>query len=241
MAPRANGPRPSRLAAARRTRPPRTPCVPASPWEVDRVLAATAQPEGRHRLINWLLRSEPRDHEHQLRRDSLARRALAWWQERYVEADQEKRAQENPLLPWTDSLASRRWRVEHALLRLYADAEAAALCLTELADGELRTEIAHRLGEFAAADHRPSDRDDDGARTYVTWRFADRPAETRHQLRHLGFAAGLYASAPPPLRAAPRLVLATTLLSTLAVTAFAVAVYRWVTGDTPRLMATDAV
>ncbi|WP_273703163.1 formylglycine-generating enzyme family protein [Candidatus Accumulibacter vicinus] len=105
----------------------------------------------------------------------------------------------------------------------------------------MRSEIAHRLGEFAAADHRPADRDDDGARVYLTWRFADQPATTRHQLRQLGFAAGLYVSAPPPLRAAPRLVLATTLLSTLALAAFAVAIHRWVAGDAPRLLPTDAV
>ncbi|MCC2868225.1 MAG: formylglycine-generating enzyme family protein [Candidatus Accumulibacter phosphatis] len=215
--------------------------LPASPWEVDRILAASTQPEDRRRLINWLLRSEPRDDEHQLRRDSLARRALAWWQERHVEADQQKRAQENPLLPWTNSLASRRWQVEHALLRLYTDTEAAAVRLTELADEELRAEIAHRLGEFAAADHRPADRDDDGARVYLTWRFADQPATTRHQLRQLGFAAGLYTGAPPPLLAAPRLVLATTLLGTLALAAFAVAIHRWVAGDVPRLLVSDAV
>jgi hypothetical protein len=47
--------------------------------------------------------------------------ALTWWQARYIEADQEKRAQENPLLPWTNSLASRRWQVEHALLQLYTE------------------------------------------------------------------------------------------------------------------------
>jgi hypothetical protein len=56
---------------------------------------------------------------------------------------------------------------------LYTDPEAAADRLTELADAELRPEIEHRLREFAAADHRPADRDDDGARIYLTWRFAD--------------------------------------------------------------------
>jgi hypothetical protein len=142
--------------------------LPASAWGVDAVLAAAAQPEDRRRLINWLLRSEPCDGE-TLRVHSLARQALTWWQARYLAADDEKRTQENPLLPWRDSLASRRWQVEHALLQLYTDPDAAADRLTELADEALRPEIEHRLREFAAADHRPADRDDDGAHIYLTW------------------------------------------------------------------------
>ncbi len=213
--------------------------LPANPWEVDRILAASVEPEDRRRLINWLLRSEPLAGD-ALRDDSLAQRALAWWNERYVAADQEKRAQENPLLPWQGSLASRRWQVERALLQLYTDPEAAADRLSELADSELRAEIEHRLSEFAAADHRPVDRDDDGARIYLSWRFAGLPATTRHRLRQLGFAAGVYPTEAPPLRAAPRLVLATTLLGTLALTAFAVAAYRLLVGNAPRLLVSEA-
>jgi len=41
---------------------------------------------------------------------------------------------------------------------LYTDPEAAADRLTELADEELRAEIRDRLSEFAAANHRPTDR-----------------------------------------------------------------------------------
>lgn len=211
-----------------------------SAWEVDRVLAASAQPEDRRRLINWLLRAEPRL-DGVLRVDSLARRALAWWQARYIEADQDKRAQENPLLPWTNSLASRRWQTEQALLLLYTEPQAAAERLTELADDELRPEIQFRLSELAAADHRPADGDDDGARIYFTWRFAGLSATARYRLRQLGFAGGLYATEPPPLKAAPRLVLATTLLGTLALAAFAVASYRWMTGDLPRVLVSDEI
>ena len=154
----------------------------------------------------------------------------------------EKQAtQENPLLPWQDSLASRRWQVEHALLRLYVEPEVAADRLTVLADEELRAEIRDRLSEFAAAEHRPADRDDDGARIYLTWRFADLPAATRHRLRALGFADGLFTTAPPPLKDAPRLMLSATLLVTLALAAFAVAGYRWMTPDLPRLLVRDSV
>lgn len=212
----------------------------ASPWQIDRILAEGARPESRRRLINWLLRSEPLADDAP-RSDSLARRALEWWRARYKEAGQEKQAQENPLLPWQNSLASRRWQVEQALLQLYVEPEFAADRLTELADEELQAEIRDRLGEFAAAEHRPADRDDDDERIYLTWRFADLPATTRHRLRALGFADGLFATAPPPLKDAPRLVLSVTLLVTLALAAFAVAGYRWLAPDLPRLQVLDNV
>ncbi|HOW60952.1 MAG TPA: formylglycine-generating enzyme family protein [Candidatus Contendobacter sp.] len=212
----------------------------ANPWLIDRILAEGARPESRRRLINWLLRSEPLSDDTP-RSHSLARRALEWWQERYKEAYREKQAQENPLLPWQNSLASRRWQVEHALLRLYVEPEVAADRLTELADEELRAEIRDRLGEFAAAEHRLLDRDDDDERIYLTWRFADLPAATRHRLRALGFAGGLFPTAPPPLKDAPRLMLASTLLVTLALAAFAVAGHRWLTPDLPRLLVRDRV
>ena len=212
----------------------------ASPWQIDRILAEGARPESRRRLINWLLRSEPLSDD-TLRSHSLARRALEWWQACYKEAGQEKQAQENPLLPWQNSFASRRWQVEQALLQLYVEPEFAADRLTELADEELQAEIRDRLGEFAAAEHRPADRDDDDERIYLTWRFADLPATTRHRLRALGFADGLFATAPPPLKDAPRLVLSVTLLVTLALAAFTVAGYRWLAPDLPRLQVLDNV
>lgn len=214
--------------------------VAANPWQIARILAESARLESRRRLINWLLRSEPLGDDVP-RSDSLARRALDWWQARYKEADQEKQAQETPLLPWQDSLASRRWQVEHASLQLYVEPEVAADRLAVLADEELRAEIRDRLSEFAAAEHRPMDRDDDGARIYLTWRFADLPTATRHRLRVLGFAGGLFTTAPPPLKDAPRLMLASTLLATLALAAFAVAGYRWLTPDPPRLRVRDLI
>ncbi|HRY16547.1 MAG TPA: hypothetical protein P5330_11835, partial [Candidatus Competibacteraceae bacterium] len=210
----------------------------ASPWLIDRILTENARPESRCRLINWLLRSEPLSDD-TLQSDSLARRALEWWQDHYDEAEKEKCEQENSLLPWRNSLASRRWQVEHALLQLYIDPKVAADRLAKLADEELRAEIRDRLSEFAAADHRPTDRDDDGERIYLTWRFAALPATTRQRLRELGFARGLYPTVPPPLKDAPRLALAVTLLTTMALAAFIVAGYRWMTPNLPRLLVRD--
>lgn len=129
----------------------------ANPWQIDRILAEGARPESRRRLINWLLRSEPLADD-ALRSHSLARRALEWWQARYVEADQKQRTQENPLLPWQGSLASRRWQVEHALLRLYTDPEVAADRLTVLAviaapyEDRAARQLAIRLLDKGGAD-----------------------------------------------------------------------------------------
>ncbi|MBL8398183.1 MAG: hypothetical protein JNL84_08580, partial [Candidatus Accumulibacter sp.] len=215
--------------------------LPADAWDVYRVLAAAAPPDERCRLINGLLRSEPLAGE-TLRADSLAQRALAWWQARYVAAEATMRAQENPLLPWRDSLASRRWQVEHAVLQLYTAPREAAERLSALADSALRDEIRHRLRQFAAADHRPPGRDD-GRQIYLTWRFREPLADaaTRHRLRELGFAEGHYRREPPPLRLAPRLVLATTLLGSLALAAFAVAAWRLLAEQAPRLLAGEAI
>ena len=125
-----------------------------SPWHVDQILAEAQQPGMRQRLINWLLRCEPLDENGMPQPESLARQALDWWQQRYAAAAQHMQAQENPLLPWQDSLASQRWKMEQALLQLYLEPDRAAQQLVQLADDALRDDIHARLGAFAAADHR---------------------------------------------------------------------------------------
>lgn len=81
--------------------------LPVSPWQVDRIVAETRHTAARHRLVNWLLRCEPLGDNGLPQPGSLARRALNWWIQRYAEAAQRMQAQENPLLPWQSSLASR--------------------------------------------------------------------------------------------------------------------------------------
>lgn len=66
-------------------------------------------------------------------------------------------------------------------------------------------------------------------------------APTRQRLRQLGFADGIYRQAPPPLRLAPRLALAATLLGSLALAAFAVAAYRLLGEPLPQLRAREAI
>src|SRR5262249_13073313 len=55
------------------------------------------------------------------------------------------------------------------------------------------------------------------------------------------FAAGLFEHAPAPLKSAPRLVLAGTMLVLLALTAFGAALYRWCTPHLPHLLAQEAI
>jgi hypothetical protein len=97
-----------------------------SPWRVDQIMAEAQQSGTRQRLINWLLRCEPLDDQGMPQTGSLAHQALDWWQQRYATATQHMQAQENRLLPWQDSLASQRWRMEQALLQLYLDPDRAA-------------------------------------------------------------------------------------------------------------------
>ena len=197
--------------------------------------------ETRHRLINWLLRCEPLDDDGMPPQGSLAQRALDWWQQRYSAAAQQMQAQENPLLPWQDSLASQRWQLEQALLRLYLDPAGASRQLAQLADEVLRDDVRARLAEYAAAEHRPAASGDDSAYIYCTWRFAELTAATQHRLRQLGFAAGLFQHAPAPLKDSPRLALAGTALVMLGMTALAVAAYRWYRPEPPRLLVQEAV
>ncbi len=202
----------------------------ASQWQVDRVLDEARR--NRQALINWLLRCEPLGEDGLLRQDSLAQRALDWWRQRYYDAARKKEQEENPLLPWESSLASRRWQLEQALLRLYFDPTGAVERLTELADVELRDEIRERLAEFAADEHRPAGLD---AYIYLTWRLDELPPLTRHRLRRLGFAADLYRHQPPPLtKYPPRLLLAISILAGLALAAFAAALHRGLTPNPPQ-------
>ena len=190
-----------------------------SPWLVDQILAEARHMGARHRLINWLLRCEPLDDDGMPQQGSLAQRALDWWQQRYSAAAQQMQAQENPLLPWQDSLASQRWQLEQALLRLYLDPVGVTRQLAQLADDELRDDVRAHLAEYAAAEHRPAASGDDSAYIYCTWRFAELTAATQQRLRQLGFAAGLFRHAPAPLKDSPRLALAGTVLVMLGMTA----------------------
>jgi formylglycine-generating enzyme required for sulfatase activity len=212
-----------------------------SPWRIDRIMAEAQQSGMRQRLINWLLRCEPLDDQGMPQPESLARQALDWWQQRYTTAAQHMQVQENPLLPWQDSLASERWQMEQALLQLYLDPDRAAQRLAQLADDTLRDDIHVRLGAFAAADHRLDARSDDSAFVYCTWRFADLSAATRHRLRQLGFAAELFKREPVPLKRSPRLVLAGIMLVMLALTGCSAAVYRWLTSNPPHILAQEPV
>ena len=69
------------------------------PWQVDAILSDNTDAKVRRRLINWLLRCEPREADGLLRPDSSAWQALDWWHRRYNEAAQEMRKQENGWCP----------------------------------------------------------------------------------------------------------------------------------------------
>src|SRR4029453_6831133 len=157
-----------------------------SPWQIERLINEVQDPGNRTRHINWLLRCEPPGEDGLPATDSLVRRALEWWQGRYTKAAAQMQAQENPLLPWQNSLASRRWQVEQAVLRLYLDPVGAAEQLARLANAGLRGEIRERLAAFAAAEHVEQGRNDRRV-IYLPWRLDKQPVLTRYRLRRLGF------------------------------------------------------
>src|SRR5262249_16234606 len=157
------------------------------------------------------------------------------------EAAQHMQEQENPLLPWQDSLASQRWQMELALLRLYCEPIRAARQLARLADDALREELHERRAVYSAADYRSVPPPDDPPHLYRPWRFRGLPGLPRYHLRQLGFAGGLFEHAPAPLKGSPRLVLAGTTLVLLALTAFGAAVYRWCAPHLPHLLPQEAI
>jgi formylglycine-generating enzyme required for sulfatase activity len=206
----------------------------ASPWRVDEILARALKPDERNGLVNWLLRCEPLGVSHTPKPGSLAWRALQWWQQRYADSARQMQERENRLLPWRDSLASRRWQLEQALLLLYQQPEAATRKLVQLANSGLDDDVRERLAGFAAAEHLEAGLGHERRYIYLTWRLTDLPADLRRDLHHLDFAKGLSPSRPATLKDAPRFALAMTALAMLALTAFAVAAQRWWTPNPPR-------
>ncbi len=89
-----------------------------SAWQLERIMDETKIPAARKLHINWLLHCEAPGEDGVPAADSLAQRALDWWQQRYQQAAAQMEVQENPLLPWRNSRASRRWQVEQAVLQL---------------------------------------------------------------------------------------------------------------------------
>lgn len=208
-----------------------------SPWLVDDVMEVARQSGAAQ--VDWLMCNATLTPRGTPTPDSMAYRALAWWVQRYAEAEQQRHAQENPLLLWADSLASRRWQVSQAVLHLYLDPDGAAERLLELAHGDLKDEIRSRLADYAGAEHREL-----GGRRhmrYMTWRLADQTDVTRHRLRNLGFAAGVVGTETvAPLKTPSRLMLAGTTLVMLGLMAFGVAGYRWLVPEPPELILDDA-
>lgn len=175
-----------------------------SPWLVDDVMDAARQSGAMQ--IDWLMRNASLTEDGTPAPGSMAYRALVWWIQRYGEAEQQMQAQENPLLPWSASLASHRWQVSQALLQLYIDPDGAAQRLAELAHEDLEKEIRSRLADCAGAEHRGRG----GGRNvrYMTWRLADQSDAAHHRLRRLGFADGVVGEVKAEaLKVPPRLVL----------------------------------
>ena len=158
----------------------------ASRWQVEHALADAV--DNRYILINRLLRSGPLTENHRISQHSLAFRALNWWLSYYKNADQIQVDNENPLLPWTDSLAQQRWQIERLLIDLYINPDQSTKKLFDLAnsDRQLAKEIRQKLAAFRATDDHDADISSDSY-VVMTWYFKHLSYETRHRLIQLGF------------------------------------------------------
>ena len=209
-----------------------------SPWLVDQIVAEARQSGDAARHVNWLLRCEPLGANGLPQPGSLARRALRWWWQRYDEAAQRMQAQENPLLPWQHSLARRRWELEQALLQLYLDPKGASAAVSPTGGRGAEGRGARPSGQVC---RRRASSADSGTMRRIFFSpgallICPPPHATR--LRQLGFAAALFKEDTRPLKHAPRLVLAGTMLVMLALSAFGAAAYRWTVPEPPRLVTT---
>lgn len=218
--------------------------IPANPWYIDQLMSDLQDEQQRCSLINWLLRTEPRGKDNQLKLDSYASQALRWWQQRYRSASLIKQVQENPLLPWRQSLAQQRWQIEQALLTLHHDPEQASRALENLATSELRKHIKRRLKRYAAEDLW--DKNNTKAqqqRIYCHWNYFDLPELTRYRLRKLGFAHGLINDPLPNLQDLPvRLALTLALLGAIGASAISIAAYyHWWHSPEPILKSVEAI
>jgi hypothetical protein len=179
-------------------------------------------PPARRRLVNWLLAAGLDQEAARLRPGSLAERAIRWWRGRYQRALAQRDARGNPLRPWRDTEAQRRFALEAALLDLYTHPVRAADTLSGLAESGFKREIARRLATLRTWDMEPdggagegpgADADRAAQALFLPWRWRDhqdRP-ELLDRLHRLGLGGRVLARRVAGFRPPPRFSLAALL------------------------------
>jgi formylglycine-generating enzyme required for sulfatase activity len=212
-----------------------------SPWQFRDLLKESEgvgdqlswSPARKAELLNWLTQCSTENGE--VVEESLLARALEYWIEKYHEEHKQRQEHETILLPWKQTLAEQRLRMEIALLDLWWQPEKATEELYRLYDN-LQEEIRERLallGDWSSrqANHedKPSNRDD---KVYLPWKESELSARTRWMLAQMGFGARTEHEANE-LRMPPKLLLALGVSTGLALVALSTAIWRLMAPATP--------
>lgn len=126
-----------------------------SPWEFRDLLTHSKgtgerlawSPARKVELLHWLSQCSTKDG--QISKGSLLAQALDYWIEQYQKENQRRRTYANALLPWKQTAAEQRLRMEIGLLELWRQPETAIEELYRLYT-HLTEEIQERLALFAA-------------------------------------------------------------------------------------------
>ncbi|MBM4256510.1 MAG: hypothetical protein FJ147_11530 [Deltaproteobacteria bacterium] len=167
-----------------------------SPWQFRDLLRESDQngerlswsPERRAKFLNWLVACSRENDA--VAPNSLLARALDYWIAQYQEENKQREESENKLLPWNQTKAEQRLRMEIALLELWREPEKATAELYRLY-GNLKEEIRERLSMFSTTSfprRRESSAQQEASTIYLPWHFSKLPARTRRMLVEMEFA-----------------------------------------------------
>ena len=191
--------------------------LPLAPWAFH-VLRSSLEDFGGH----WSMSDE--DRARRLRRlsefeggqeaalldGSLLDRALLFWVG-LLQAEDARRA-ESDEVPWEDTPAQLRWRLDLALLQLWRNPSAAARELRSLDGSLLREELREALAQRCAIDHEA-----EATSIVLPWRFEELAPEVAALLLQMGFAKSLSRRARGRLGLPGQLVFSLGMLSVIFV------------------------
>ncbi len=144
-------------------------------------------PGRRAELLNWLTQCSLENENGRIGEDSLLAQALDYWLGYYRDLDAERDREESALLPWRQTQAQRRLRMEIALLELWRQpAEAAKELYALYSNAEMARDIRERFNGLTDRDGQDAKR----AAVALPWREAEQPITVRWMLANMGFGGG---------------------------------------------------
>lgn len=140
-------------------------------------------PDRRAALLNWLIQCSMENGR--IGENSHLAQALDYWLQHYRALDAERAQSENSLLPWRQTRAQRRLRMEIVLLELWRQPVEAVKDLYQLyGNDEIARGIRERLRTLTDRDGYDSEQAEMIA---LPWRESDQSATVRWMLANMGF------------------------------------------------------